>query len=278
MPTNVFRALEKFLTKEQLSVVVEETSKAKQKEMTSTRFRTVETVPNADAWFFHNTYEELKEKLLAHELESVRWMTKQVDEENELYQFLHSVMMLDKVRRWKGKFNTVPDNDATHIFRATALSIFNAHLETIKYRKEMDILSIVAKTLCHDIVEERTGDVLGPVKHSTPEMKKAFEEYERDMAIEMTKLLPEIIRPEFVEYMANSKSNDYEGAMVDIADKVDALIKTNMERHNGQVSYEIDFRKQLKKIQAKYKNPCVEFFLMYILHDMDFPMFDDITD
>lgn len=227
-------------------------------------------------YFFPQTYKELAEKLRHHELESVRWMLEEVEKESSFYEFLFSVMMLDKVRRWKGKFNLVPDNDAAHEFRATALAIFNAYIEKVKYYVDFDIETFIIKTMCHDIVEEWTGDVLGPVKHSSPETKEAFEHYEKAVSLEMAELIPDFLKEEFKEYMANAKSDDYVGEMVDIVDKMDALIKTNMEKRHNRVEYEIEYRKQLKKVQTKFENPCVIFFLAYILHDLDNPNFDDV--
>jgi len=229
-------------------------------------------------YFFPETYEELADKLRNHELESIRWMMREVDNETEFFKFMFSVLMLDRVRRWKGKFNLVPDNDAAHEFRATAFAIFNGYVEKIKYGVDIDIETLVIKTLCHDIVEEWVGDVLGPVKHSTPETKKAFEEYEKKVSIQMADLLPDFLKYEFEEYMANAKSDDYVGTMVDIVDKMDALIKANMERRHNRMEYEIDYRKQLKKIQQKFDNPCVMFFLAYILHDLDYPLFDELSE
>lgn len=238
---------------------------------------------NGSAAIFEDTYTQLLNKLKTHPLASVRYMAQSVEEENAFYQFLHAVLMLDRIKRWSGKHNTIPDQDLMHIGRASALVVFNCYVEKVKYADELsrkgidyDILSVVAKTLCHDIPEAMTGDVLGPIKNSKPEMKQAFERYEKTAAFKMAQLLPECIRDDVYEYMANAKSNDYEGQMVDIADKLDALIKTNMERRNNRFEYEMDYRRQLRKVQSSFDNPCVIFFLAYILHDLDYPIFEDM--
>lgn len=107
-------------------------------------------------------------------------------------------------------------------------------------------------------------------------MKQAFAEYEERVAIEIVKQLPDFLQPFFMDFMVDAKSDDSEGEMVAICDKVDALIKSNMERRINAKEYELSYRKQLKAIQQKYDNPCVVFFLAYILHDMDDPMFDEL--
>lgn len=226
--------------------------------------------------FFQKTYEELAIQMRSHSLPSVRYMMEAFDHQTEFYKFMYEVIMLDQVERWKGRFSVILDNDATHSYRAAALAIFFAVLEREKYDIEIDIFRLVAKVLCHDIPEIRTGDVIGPVKHSTPAMKKAFEEYEKNVAVEIVEQLPDFLQPYFMDYMVDAKSNDYEGKMVNIVDKVDALIKSNMERRINSKEYELSYRKQLKKIQKNFENPCVVFFLAYILHDMDDSMFDEM--
>jgi len=146
----------------------------------------------------------------------------------------------------------------------------------VKYGIDIDIFRLVGKVLCHDIPEIRTGDVIGPVKHSTPEMKGAFEEYEQKVATEMVMQLPDFLQSYFMDFMVYAKDSSYEGKLTDIVDKVDALIKSNMERRINAKEYELSYRKQLKIIQKKFDAPCVIFFLAYILHDMDDPMFDEI--
>lgn len=230
----------------------------------------------SNAEFFQKTFQKLAEYLRGHDLQSVRYMMEAFDERSSFYNFMYEVMMLDQVERWRGRFNTIADSDSDHSYRAAAIGIFFGVLENIKYGVEVDVFRLVAKILCHDIPEIRTGDVIGPVKHSTPEMKKAFEEYENQVAQEMVQQLPTELHEDFYDFMVDAKSSDYIGEMVAICDKVDALIKTNMERRINYREYELSYRKQLKSIQKKYTNPCVMFFLAYILHDMDYPMFDEI--
>ena len=226
--------------------------------------------------FFQKTFGHLAEELLHHELSSVRYMMQAFEEKGAFYNFMYEVMMLDQIERWKGRYNVIDDCDASHSMRAAALAIFFSVLEKVKFGTQIDIFRVVAKVLCHDIPEIRTGDVNGPVKHSTPEMKQAFAEYEERVAVEMVEQLPDFLQPFFMDFMVDAKSDDIEGEMVAICDKVDALIKSNMERRINAKEYELSYRKQLKTIQQKYDRPCVVFFLAYILHDMDDPMYDEL--
>lgn len=107
--------------------------------------------------FFQKTFEALAEKLRAHNLPSVRYMMQGFDEKGSFYNFMYEVMMLDQIERWKGRYNVIEDFDSSHSMRAAALAIFFSVLETVKFGAEIDIFRVVAKVLCHDIPEIRTG-------------------------------------------------------------------------------------------------------------------------
>ena len=219
---------------------------------------------------FDEKLEEMKSALRHHPIDSVRWLFDQVEAETDVLRFIENVMRMDSVRRWKGRFNTIDDNDAIHGFRAAALGMFSGLLEREKYDVDVDVAELVARLLCHDLVEGVTGDVLGPVKHSTQETGAAFEAYERAESERLLGLLPEYMQPAFRRYMADSKDDTYEGMLVDMMDKLDALIKMNMERKMNGAEYEVTYREQLRKVQMRYENPSMIFFLAYILHDLDY--------
>lgn len=219
--------------------------------------------------FFHEQYKKLKDKLESSEFVSIKWMLEEFDKKEGFYDFLNSILMMDTIARWKGNFNLVPDNDATHTFRATCLSIFNGKVEKNKYDKQgIDFYSLIGKTLFHDLVEAETGDILGPVKHSNPKIKQAFENYEKKAANRMINNLPMIFKEELEELMVDAKDASYEGVMCDISDKLDALIKSGLEMKNNPSGYEEKYFRQLRKIQHNFENDSVVFFLAYILHDL----------
>jgi 5'-deoxynucleotidase YfbR-like HD superfamily hydrolase len=220
-------------------------------------------------YFFKEKYDELALLLTHHPLESIRWMMKHVDEQTPFFEFLFGVLGLDRVKRWKGRYNLIADNDSTHSFRTTGLAIFNAYVEKILYGIDLNVLAVVCGALLHDLVERITGDVRGPVKRSSPETKEAFERYEKKVSTSLCAMVPDFMVKEMKQFMVHAKNSSYEGIMVDIADKLDALVKTNMERKINPFGYEVFFRRDLRSIQVKYKNPSVVYFLAYILLDLE---------
>ncbi|AJY73591.1 YfbR-like 5'-deoxynucleotidase [Paenibacillus beijingensis] len=220
--------------------------------------------------FFKAKYKELLDKASATKIPSMKWLIDEYNKKAEIYEFLGYILNLDTVKRWNGSFNLVPDNDATHSFRAASLALFNGLLERERFGvRSFDLFRLVAKTVLHDLPEIVSGDVVSNFKHTSPEMSKAFERYERETAESMIGKLPAFFHDDLLDFMVDSKSSDYEGEMVDIADKLDALIKANLEMRNNP-HYGETYYQQLNKIQHNFENPCVIFFLAYILHDLTY--------
>jgi len=235
-----------------------------------------EVIDGKQSKFFRDKYEELSEKMKNHELASIRYLKEEFDKREDFYNFMYEVMEMDQVDRWDGKTSLIEDHDATHIYRSTAKAIYFAVYEKVKHGVDIDLLRLVGKTLTHDLPEIRGGDTLGPTKDAIPGMKEAFEELEGGFATKIVNQLPSFLRGYFDDYMVEPKSDDYEGMMVDIVDKIDALIKANRERKISPIEYEVVYRKQLKKVQHLYGEvPCVLFFLAFILPDLDDPMIEE---
>lgn len=107
------------------------------------------------------------------------------------------------------------------------------------------------------------------LKGKSPEIHSAFKQYEQEVALSMVHKLPEFFHEELIDFMVNAKDDTYEGELLDIADKIDALIKSNLEMRNNP-HYTETYYTQLTMIQHKYENPSVIFFLAYILHDLTY--------
>lgn len=222
---------------------------------------------------FKEKYEELRMDLLNSPCRSIQWLLEQSERDEGIRQYLHHILNLDLIERWGGSFNLVPDNDATHSFRVAAMSLFNGLLEAERFgRKDIDLYRLLGKSILHDVVEGVSGDVASPIKKSSPAIRQAFEQYEREVAREMVSKLPAFLHSELTDFLVHAKDDTYEGELVDIADKIDALIKSNLEMRNNP-HYGEKYYQQLVHIQHHYEHPCVIFFLAYILHDLTYDHF-----
>lgn len=220
--------------------------------------------------FFAAKYEELRDVLSASSLKSIVWLLGEYDKREGVFDFVGYIVNLDTVKRWNGNYNLVPDNDATHSFRVASLALFNGLLERDRFGNDgFELYELVAKAVLHDLPEVLSGDVVTNFKHNNAEIKHAFEQYEQEVASAIVSKLPDFLQGDLTRYIAESKSDDYEGEMVDIADKLDALIKASLEMRNNP-HYAETYYNQLVKIQHRYENDCVIFFLAYILHDLTY--------
>ncbi|MCR8659028.1 HD domain-containing protein [Paenibacillus endoradicis] len=223
--------------------------------------------------YFTERYEQLRNVLMQSEFESIRWLLLALEQDEGIAQFLDYILNLDLIDRWGGSFNLIPDNDATHSFRVAALCLFNAHLEKEKYNKEhINMYAILGKSIMHDVVEGVSGDVASPIKRSSIEIKQAFINFEQQVARDMVSNLPAFMQEDMMDFLVHAKDDSYEGMLVEIADKLDALIKSNLEMRNNP-HYVSKYEQQLTHIQHHYENPSVIFFLAYILHDITYDHF-----
>jgi len=220
--------------------------------------------------YFSARYAELRTALASSQYDSIRWLLHALEQDQGVAQFLQYILNLDLIERWGGSFNLIPDNDATHSFRVAAIALFHAHLETEKYKcADINLYSLLGKAIMHDVVEGVSGDVASPIKHSSAEIKQAFAQFEAQVAREMVHELPSFMVEDMMDFLVYAKDDSYEGELVDIADKIDALIKSNLEIRNNP-HYASKYEQQLMQIQHRYENPSVIFFLAYILHDLTF--------
>lgn len=223
--------------------------------------------------YFVSKYEQLRQQLSDSPCPSIKWLLEALDNDEGIRQFLHHILNLDLIDRWGGSFNLIPDDDATHSFRVAAMSLFNGHLEQERFgMSEIKLHRLLGKALMHDIVEGVSGDVASPIKKSSSVVREAFAAYEEKVAQEMTAQLPSFLHEEITDFLVNAKDDTYEGELVDIADKIDALVKSNLEIRNNP-HYGDKYYSQLLHIQHHYENPCVIFFLAYILHDLSYDNF-----
>ncbi len=220
--------------------------------------------------FFHHKLKELRTGLLATDLPSVLWLLNEYEREEGIYEFIQYIVSLDTVKRWNGSYNLVPDNDATHSFRVASLSLFNGLLERERFgQQQIDLYKLTARAVLHDLPEALSGDVVSKFKHNNPAIKLAFERYERETAQFMISRLPDFFHEPMTDFIVHSKAGDEEGELVDVADKLDALIKASLEMRNNP-HYADTYYRQLVAIQHRYEQPCVVFFLAYILHDLTY--------
>ena len=228
-------------------------------------------IQSLNHFHFPKVYEDSKRDLVKSEFQSVRDMLYEFERIGSPYRkFLMSVLEMSRIKRWSDKLNTYPDNDATHTFRAATMGMFFALYEKIERGIEVDIPRLMGKILLHDLPETITGDMKGTVKHQNEKIKKAFERYELAAAQEILEWTPKLLQEQLADYILDPKDKTTEGLLVDVVDKIDALVKSYIELFRNATEYQKTYDYQYSNLQKKYpEEPSVQYFYKEILDHLD---------
>lgn len=222
---------------------------------------------------FAAAYDDCRALLMNSPFESIHFLLESFEDKNaDFNEFINAVLYMDRIKRWSGKLSFYPDNDATHMFRTSAMGYFLSEYENIKFNTENDTYLVVGKILLHDLIEYITSDFPSPIKKKTTELANAFERYENVVAEDLVECTPLFLRPIIEKVLLEPKDETKEGQLVDIVDKMDPLLKSLKEVHLHVDSYKETYEQQLYKLQSQYSDKhSVQYFLGMILPNLIFP-------
>ena len=147
----------------------------------------------------------------------------------------HFFAYLDRmklIRRWGLMRNTVPENDMEHSLQTALIAHGISVLARVRYGREVDPERVVMIALYHDASEVITGDLPTPVKYKNPSIQDAYGEVEAHAREQLLDMLPNDMRPYFVNYVKPDEST-YEWRIVKAADRISAYLKCIEEEKMG---------------------------------------------
>ena len=147
----------------------------------------------------------------------------------------HFFAYLDRmklIRRWGLMRNTVPENDMEHSLQTALIAHGISVLARVRYGREVDPERVVMIALYHDASEIITGDLPTPVKYKNPSIQDAYGEVEAHAREQLLDMLPNDMRPYFVNYVKPDEST-YEWRIVKAADRISAYLKCIEEEKMG---------------------------------------------
>lgn len=176
---------------------------------------------------------------------------------------------LMEIDRYGNKYCFKTRSVAEHSWSVAKISEGLAIWEKNKFKNEVDLALVLQKALNHDLIEQITGDILGPTKNKTLEMKSAIEEIER-LAFheEIEPHLPKSWRESFEKLILNPKSEDIEGQILRAADIIDTMFEAIEEITLGNNI----FRKVLinsSNLLIKVDLDSVRYFIKYAFLDFE---------
>lgn len=176
---------------------------------------------------------------------------------------------LMEIKRYQNKYCFKKRSVAEHMWSVAKIAEGLAIWESKKFGNDVDMAKVLQKAINHDMIEQCTGDILGPTKKKTAAMKDAIEEIE-ELAFreEIEKELPRSWRNQFRSYILNPKTDDVEGKIIRAADIIDTVIESIEEIKLGNGIFRdvlIDSSSYLIKMDLM----SVKYFIKYAITDFD---------
>ncbi len=176
---------------------------------------------------------------------------------------------LMEIKRYQNKYCFKKRSVAEHMWSVAKIAEGLAIWESKKFKNKVDMAKVLQKAINHDMIEQCTGDILGPTKKRTRAMIEAMEEIE-ELAFkeEIESELPRSWRNQFRSYILNPKTDDVEGQIIRAADIIDTIIESIEEIKLGNHIFRavlIDSSNSLIKVDLE----SVRYFIKYAITDFN---------
>jgi len=174
-----------------------------------------------------------------------------------------------EIKRYQNKYCFKKRSVAEHMWSVAKIAEGLAIWESRKFKHPVDMARVLQKALNHDIIEQCTGDILGPTKKRTRAMQEAVEEIE-ELAFreEIEPELPQSWRNQFKSFILNPKTDDIEGQIIKAADIIDTMIESIEEIKLGNEIFRevlLDSSSSLIKVDLD----SVRYFIKYAITDFE---------
>ncbi len=174
-----------------------------------------------------------------------------------------------EIKRYQNKYCFKKRSVAEHMWSVAKIAEGLAIWENWKFNNKVDMARVLQKAINHDMIEQSTGDILGPTKKKTVAMREAVEEIE-EMAFkeDIEKHLPKSWRNQFRSYILDPKTDDVEGQIIRAADIIDTIIEAIEEIKLGNEIFRAvltDSSTALTKVDLE----SVRYFIKYAVTDFN---------
>ena len=174
-----------------------------------------------------------------------------------------------EIKRYQNKYCFKKRSVAEHMWSVAKIAEGLAIWESKKFKNSVDMGKVLEKAINHDIIEQSTGDILGPTKKKTLAMREAIEEIEEIAFKEVIEQeLPKSWRNQFRSFILNPKTEDIEGQILRAADIIDTMIESIEEIKLGNDIFRavlIDSSQSLIKVDLM----SVKYFIKYAITDFN---------
>jgi 5'-deoxynucleotidase YfbR-like HD superfamily hydrolase len=173
------------------------------------------------------------------------------------------------LKRYQNLFLHKQRSVAEHSWSVAKISQSLALLEMYKFGNEVDMGMLLQKAICHDELEQITGDILSHTKRRTPAMSHAVDELEEIIYAEeyAIKILPKNWVEQFRKFTLEAKDNTIEGKILGAADIIDTILESTEEIKLGNLEYFTDVLRSSAEKLLTVDLDSVRYFLKHSLPD-----------
>ena len=155
--------------------------------------------------------------------------------------------------RYSAQPQHFPESVAEHSF-------FTAYIGSVlcnllhKEGVEVDTTRVIEMALVHDTEEQLSGDILGPFKHYTAEVREAISTVNKEILPQVFEGLPEDLRNHYVSlWVEDGEGETIEAQIVKMADKISLISKCEEEIKVGNEFFEPILAGQIESLKEDDK-------------------------
>lgn len=181
-------------------------------------------------------------------------------EEPRVSHFFAYLSRMRFVKRWGLMRNTHVENLQEHSLQVAMLAHALAVIRNTLFAGQVRPERAAVLALYHDAAEVITGDIVAPIKHFNPEIKRAHRVIEDIASGRLQSMLPPALAASFTPLLFPAADDAAEWAIVKAADKLTAYLKCLEELRAGND----DFRKAAQVLERDVRGleaPEVRYFL-----------------
>jgi 5'-deoxynucleotidase len=164
------------------------------------------------------------------------------------------------VKRWGLMRNADVENLLEHSMQVAMVSHALAVIRNTMFAGKANPERAAALALFHDAEEVITGDVVAPIKHFNPKIRRAHREVGAVARDRLYRMLPVALRRAYRPILFEDKSDRAEWEIVHAADKLCAYLKCMEELRAGNSDFSAAADSLSKEVKAM-KHPEVAYFL-----------------
>lgn len=184
--------------------------------------------------------------------------------------YLIKMRGLMNLKRYQNLFLFKQRSVAEHSWSVSRIAHSLALIEMYQFGKEVDMASLLQKTLMHDDLEVITGDILSHTKRRTPAMKRAVATLEKKVfSEEYANIIPGEWKDKFKSFTLDAKDDTLEGHLLHASDVIDTLFEALEEIKLGNREYFVDvLQNSLQKLFVM-EIDSVQYFLKQFVDSFD---------